>query len=127
MSCSIPSAATSSTSRCDVSRRLGRCCRSASPRGRIPEIPANILLVKNLTVIGLYWGFYMAWGKSKADAALREKVRILFDELFELYETGKIRAPVDRALPLENFADALSSVEGRDVIGKIVLLPERGD
>jgi NADPH2:quinone reductase len=66
----------------------------------------------------------MAWGRSRADAALREKVRVLFDELFELYEAGKIRAPVDRALPLANFADALRSVERREVIGKIVLVPD---
>jgi NADPH2:quinone reductase len=26
--------------------------------GEVPQIPANILLVKNLTVIGLYWGAY---------------------------------------------------------------------
>jgi len=103
---------------------LGRLLPIGFASGRIPEIPANILLVKNLTVIGLYWGFYMAWGKSRADAALREKVRTLFDELFELYANGKIRAPVDRALPLAKFADALRSVESREVIGKIVLLPE---
>lgn len=104
---------------------LGRLLPIGFASGRIPEIPANILLVKNLTVIGLYWGFYMAWGKSRADAALRENVRILFDELFELYEAGKIRAPVDRTLPLAEFANALRSVEGREVIGKIVLVPER--
>ena len=26
--------------------------------GGVPQIPANILLVKNLTVIGYYWGGY---------------------------------------------------------------------
>jgi NADPH2:quinone reductase len=104
---------------------LGRLLPIGFASGRIPEIPANILLVKNLTVIGLYWGFYMAWGKSKADARLRDNVRRLFDELFELYEAGKIRAPVDRALPLAQFADALRRVEAREVIGKIVLVPER--
>ena len=39
-------------------------------------------------------------------------------------EAGKLRAPVDRSLPLAQFADALRRVEGREVIGKIVLLPE---
>src|SRR5690606_3640891 len=42
--------------------------RSTAPDGRIlvvgfaggtvPQIPANILLVKNITVIGFYWGAY---------------------------------------------------------------------
>ncbi|MDQ8730029.1 NADPH:quinone oxidoreductase family protein [Bradyrhizobium sp. LHD-71] len=104
---------------------LGRILPIGFASGRIPEIPANILLVKNLTVIGLYWGFYMAWGKSKADAPLRERVGVLFGELFDLYEAGKLRAPVDRSLPLAKFAEALRSVEARTVIGKIVLLPEQ--
>jgi NADPH2:quinone reductase len=104
---------------------LGRLLPIGFASGRIPEIPANIVLVKNLTVIGLYWGFYMAWGKSKADASLRERVRLLFHELFGLYETGKLRAPVDRSLPLSKFADGLRGVEDREAIGKIVLLPEQ--
>jgi NADPH:quinone reductase len=104
---------------------LGRLLPIGFASGRIPEIPANIVLVKNLTVIGLYWGFYMAWGKTKADASLREHVRVLFDELFGLYDAGKLRAPVDRSLPLANFADAMRRVESREVIGKIVLLPEQ--
>lgn len=28
------------------------------PAGTIPKLPANILLVKNLTVCGVYWGSY---------------------------------------------------------------------
>ncbi|WOH53257.1 zinc-binding dehydrogenase [Bradyrhizobium sp. sBnM-33] len=48
---------------------LGRLLPMGFASGRIPDIPANIILVKNLTVIGLYFGFYMAWGKTKADLA----------------------------------------------------------
>lgn len=91
--------------------------------GRIPEIPANLILVKNLTVIGLYWGFYMAWGKTKADASLRARVRGLYRELFALFEAGKLLPSIDARLPLDRFADALARVEGREVIGKIVLEP----
>jgi NADPH:quinone reductase len=91
--------------------------------GRIPEIPANLVLVKNLTVIGLYWGFYLAWGKTKADAAMRVKVRGLFRELFGLFEAGKLHPLVDARLPLAAFADALGRVQAREVIGKIVLEP----
>jgi NADPH:quinone reductase len=91
--------------------------------GRIPEIPANLILVKNLTVIGLYWGFYMAWGKSKAEPAMRARVRGLFSELFALFEAGKLRPLVDAKLPLSEFADGLARVERRQAIGKIVLEP----
>jgi len=56
---------------------------------------------------------------------LHGRVGTLFGELFELYETGKLRAPVDRSLPLSKFAVALRSVEGREIIGTIVLIPEQ--
>jgi NADPH2:quinone reductase len=91
--------------------------------GRIPEIPANLVLVKNLTVIGLYWGFYMAWGKTRADPAARERVGELFEQLFQLYEAGKLRPQVDARLPLSQFAAALRRVEQRQAIGKVVLEP----
>jgi NADPH2:quinone reductase len=92
--------------------------------GRIPQIPANLVLVKNLTVIGLYWGFYMGWGKVKAAEPLRAKVRTLFDEMFALHEAGRLRAHVDQVLPLSGFGEALRRVERREVIGKIVLAPQ---
>lgn len=91
--------------------------------GRIPEIPANLVLVKNLTVIGLYWGFYMAWGKTRAGPAMRARVGELFAQLFQLYEAGKLYPAVDAKLPLSDFAAALRRVERREAIGKIVLEP----
>jgi len=91
--------------------------------GRIPSIPANLVLVKNLTVIGLYWGFYMGAGKTRAAPAIRAQVRGLYGELFSLFEAGQQRPPVDARLPLAEFGDALGRVERREVIGKIVLEP----
>ena len=37
--------------------------------GRIPQVPANILLVKNIDVIGFYWGSYSG-AQPSADARL---------------------------------------------------------
>jgi NADPH:quinone reductase len=65
----------------------------------------------------------MAWGKAKADAALRARVRQLYGELFALFEARKLHPLVDARLPLDKFADALTRVEEREVIGKIVLEP----
>ena len=102
---------------------LSRLLTIGFASGRIPQIPANILLVKNLSIIGLYWGFYMAWGKTQADAATRARVRTLFDDLFRLFSQGRLRPVVDEVLPLSQFADALRRIEDRKVIGKVVLLP----
>lgn len=104
---------------------LARVLTIGYASGRIPQIPANLLLVKNLSVIGLYWGFYMAWGKTQAAPELRARVRTMFNEMFELFEAGKIRPVVDCELPLANFADGLRRIESGEAIGKIVLTPEQ--
>ncbi|MGD9885240.1 MAG: NADPH:quinone oxidoreductase family protein [Reyranella sp.] len=50
----------------DVSLRCvapeGRLIPMGFASGTIPQIPANILLVKNVTVIGFYYGYYNGWG-----------------------------------------------------------------
>lgn len=48
--------------------------------GSVPQIPANILLVKNLIVHGLYWGAYASF----RPAVLAES----FGKLFAWYERG---------------------------------------
>lgn len=101
----------------------GRIIPMGFASGRIPQIPANLVLVKNIDVIGLYWGYYMAWGKTRANAAKRARVRELYAEMFALFEQGKLNPLTYRSLPLEQFAEALRLVEGRSVMGKIVLLP----
>ncbi|MCA8926725.1 MAG: NADPH:quinone oxidoreductase family protein [Alphaproteobacteria bacterium] len=103
---------------------LGRLLTIGYASGRIPSIPANLLLVKNISAIGLYWGFYMAWGKTQASPALRAKVRGMFGDMFQLFEKGLLRPEVDRELPLASFAEGLRRVQDRGVIGKIVLLPD---
>ena len=40
----------------------GRLIPMGFASGTIPQIPANILLVKNVTVIGFYYGWYNGWG-----------------------------------------------------------------
>lgn len=102
---------------------LGRILTIGYASGRIPAIPANLLLVKNVSVIGLYWGYYMGWGKTQAPPALRTKARDMFGEMFALFEQGFLRPEVDRELPLSGFAEGLRRVQDRGVIGKIVLVP----
>ncbi|PKU25291.1 NADPH:quinone oxidoreductase family protein [Telmatospirillum siberiense] len=97
--------------------------RATAPNGRIlsigfasgvvPQIPANILLVKNLTVIGYHWGAF----RRLDPAALRHS----FETLFDWFEAGKLRPVVSRTLPLESAAEAISLLKGRQATGKLVL------
>lgn len=81
--------------------------------GDIPQIPANIILVKNITVHGLYWGAYA----KLAPHVLAES----FGKLFEMYEAGKLRPHVSHVVPLERAEDALDLLRNRAATGKVVV------
>jgi NADPH2:quinone reductase len=97
--------------------------RATNPEGRlipigfagggVPQIPANLLLVKNLTVIGLYWGCYMAF----RPAVLRDSLA----ELLALYQAGRLRPHVSHALPLDRVEEALDLLRSRKSTGKVVV------
>lgn len=81
--------------------------------GNIPQIPANILLVKNIAVIGFYWGGYTTF----APHLLTES----FTELFEIYETGALTPHISHTLPLTKANEALALLKSRQSTGKVVV------
>jgi len=66
----------------------------------------------------------MAWGKTQASPALRARVQDMFDEMFALFDEGKVQPVIDCTLPLADFAQGLRRIESGKVIGKVVLVPE---
>jgi NADPH2:quinone reductase len=81
--------------------------------GTVPQIPANILLVKNLTVIGYWWGAYR-----KLDPA---GLRSSYEQLLDWFTQGRIRPHVSQSLPLDEAAKAIGLLKGRGATGKLVL------
>lgn len=99
------------------------CLRATNPFGRIlpigfagggvPQIPANILLVKNLTVIGLYWGAYVTRHPGKMADCL--------SQLFEWHASGRLHPHVSHVLPLEAANEGLDLLRTRKATGKVVI------
>lgn len=81
--------------------------------GEVPQIPANILLVKNITVIGHYWGGYMAFAPDR----LRDSLATLFG----WYADGILKPHIGAVLPLAQANKALDLLRQRKSTGKIVL------
>lgn len=81
--------------------------------GRIPEIKAGHILVKNISVIGV----------QVSDYRDREpdKFRAKRQELLDLYSAGKIKPHVMATYPLKDAAAALNAVKEGKVLGKVVL------
>ncbi|MEB2317435.1 MAG: NADPH:quinone oxidoreductase family protein [Pseudomonadota bacterium] len=84
--------------------------------GRIPEIKANYLLVKNISATGLQWSDYRSLDPGR--------VREVQLELMKLYEHGSIRPHLMRTVPIERFAEAMAIVQSGEALGKIVLTIE---
>jgi len=83
--------------------------------GPIPEIKANRILLKNISVVGLHWGAY----------AIHEPKRIpeTFDALFRLYDEGKIKPVIYATYPLEEAHAALEALGSRQTYGKVIVTP----
>jgi NADPH2:quinone reductase len=79
----------------------------------IPEIPLNLPLLKGCQVVGVFWGAFTEREP--------ERFRAAQAELLQLWSEGRIRPRISGRLPLTRAAEALTLVEQRRAIGKIVL------
>ena len=83
--------------------------------GRIPEVPASHVLLKNYSVVGLHWGLYRRHEPSVFGA--------VHQELTRLSAEGRIDPLVSQVLPLEDAPKALAALADRATVGKVVLKP----
>lgn len=89
--------------------------------GEIPSIPANILLLKNIGVMGFNWGQYVGWGKVDERQTHAARVRAAIEQLMAWWQTGDIEPTIDEILPLGEFAQAMKRIQARRVVGRIAL------
>ncbi len=81
--------------------------------GKPPALPLNHALVKNIAVLGFYWG-----GLRALDPVA---FRTGMDDLFALYRAGKLHPHVGATFPLERIDDALAMLRQRRAVGKVVI------
>lgn len=83
--------------------------------GDVPQIPANHLLVKNVDVLGFYWGGYMKFRPK----VITDSLATLFGWLAE----GKITPHISHTLPLNRVEEGLELLRTRASTGKVVITP----
>jgi NADPH2:quinone reductase len=81
--------------------------------GRIQAVPANLILVKNISVIGVVWG-----AQAARDPALASR---WLGELVGWWEDGTLKPEIGATFPLDKVSDALNALLSRKYAGKIVL------
>jgi NADPH2:quinone reductase len=84
--------------------------------GRIPTIAANRILLKNISIVGCYWGGYVERHPQYAARAQAELIR--------MYEAGQIKPVVSREYPLAQAPAAMRALAERKITGKVVLTME---
>ena len=100
----------------------GRICPVGFASGTIPQIPANLLLVKNLTVCGVNMGYYAGWSPNDVRYEYEDRIRGLMNQLFDWFEAGQIKPVSGGVYPLERFQDAMADVLGRRSLGRVAVV-----
>ncbi|GJD43712.1 2-haloacrylate reductase [Methylobacterium cerastii] len=83
--------------------------------GEIPRLPLNIMLLKELDVMGVHWGVFT----EREPEVHRENQRQMLAWVAE----GRLTARVHGAYPLEDYAAALGILSRREAVGKVLLRP----
>lgn len=104
----------------DVFRSAFRACRPGGrllcigfASGDIPQIPANHLMVKNLSVIGFYIGGYRKF-----------RPEVIADSLTTLlgwYQAGRLHPHISHTMPLSRVAEGMELLRRRKSTGKVVI------
>jgi NADPH:quinone reductase len=89
--------------------------------GRVQQIPANILLVKDVTIHGFNFGNYVGWGRIDERKRHEPVMRAAMDQIFTWYQQGKLRPISSHAFPLRDYRSAMETVLSRRSMGKVVL------
>jgi len=84
--------------------------------GEIPAIRLNLALLKERSIVGVYWG---EWTRQDPAGQKRNVQR-----LGELYSAGKVKPVVSERIRLAEVPAALVRMQKRQVKGKIVVVPE---
>lgn len=90
----------------------GRFLVIGFPAG-IAKMPLNLTLLKSCDIRGVFWGAFVAREPQRNAANI--------EELFALWQAGKINPLISQTYPLERAHEAIAALENRQAIGKLVV------
>jgi NADPH2:quinone reductase len=83
--------------------------------GEIPKLPLNLVLLKNCSITGVYWGAWVRNATADYKAALAE--------IAQWCSEGKLSCHIQEVYPLADTAKAIKALADRKVMGKLVVRP----
>jgi NADPH:quinone reductase len=100
----------------------GRICPVGFASGAIPQVPANILLVKSIAVMGFNYGYYVGWSPHDARFEEADRTFALMERIRGWCEVGLCRPHVDRTFRLDQAAEAMRALLERKVRGRVAVV-----
>ena len=91
----------------------GRFLAIGFASGTVPKPKLNHLLVKNIDVIGFYWGGYLSFAPQVLNDSLAE--------LMDWHRDGRISPHISHKLPFDQALEALDLLKTRQATGKVVV------
>jgi NADPH2:quinone reductase len=105
----------------DIARRLvaweGRLLVVGFASGTIPSAPANHVLVKNYSVVGVHMGGYRGRDNSLVDQC--------YEEVFAMLADAKLAPHVSETVGMADLPDALLRLSQRKTTGRVMFDPRR--
>ncbi len=95
--------------------RSGRLLVIGFASGRIPKLAVNLALVKEFSVVGVFWG---AFTRGEPEEYKKNMI-----ELFEWYQKDLLKPLIEENYPLSEAAKVLEKILARGAKGKIILRP----
>ena len=102
----------------------GRICPIGFASGAIPQIPANILLVKSIAVMGFNYGYYAGWSPHDARFEEADRTFALMERIRGWCEAGLCRPHVDRTFRLDEAPQAMRALLQRNALGRLAVVME---
>jgi NADPH2:quinone reductase len=99
----------------------GRICPIGFASGAIPQVPANILLVKSIAVMGFNYGYYAGWSPHDARFEEADRTFALMERIRGWCEAGLCKPHVDRTFKLDEAAQAMRALLERQVTGRVAI------
>ena len=86
-----------------------------------PQIPANILLVKSIAVMGFNYGYYVGWSPHDARFEQSDRTFALMERIRGWCEAGLCRPHIDRTYRLDEAPKAMQALLERSVTGRVAV------
>ncbi|MFA5702192.1 MAG: NADPH:quinone oxidoreductase family protein [Advenella sp.] len=89
--------------------------------GKLPDVAMNLVLVKNLTIHGFFFGQYTGWTPMDERVMHASMMAGVMETLFRWVAEKKLNPDVSKVFSLDQVPEAIETLHGRSITGKLAI------